>query len=53
MTYQPAHRNAAKKPQPPMHTAELDALLLDDEADDFVDRHVTAIRESLADFRRL
>jgi hypothetical protein len=51
MTYQYNPRSAAKRPQPPMNAAEIDALLLDDEADDFLDRHVAAIRESLADFR--
>ena len=53
MPYQPSHRTAAKRPQPPMDAAEIDALLLDDEADDFLDRHLAAIRESLADFRNL
>jgi hypothetical protein len=50
MPYQLNHRPAAKGPQP-MDAAEIDALLLDDEADDFLDRHVAAIRESLANFR--
>ena len=29
----------------------LDSFVIDDEFDDFLDRHVFAIRESLADFR--
>ena len=36
-----------------MDAADLDALLIDDESDDFLDRHLAAIRESLADFRNL
>jgi hypothetical protein len=36
-----------------MDAETLDAFLLDDEFDDFLDRHVAAIRESLADFRNL
>ena len=51
MTYQPTRYTAAKPQQPPMDTDELADLLLDDEADDFLDHHVAAIRESLADFR--
>jgi hypothetical protein len=51
MFYQPNQRTAATRPQPPMDATELDALLLDDEADDFLDHHVAAIRESLTDFR--
>jgi hypothetical protein len=39
---QPARRNAT--PQAP------DAWPIDDEFDDFLDRHVAAIRDSLADF---
>jgi hypothetical protein len=53
MPYQHAHRNAAKRPQPPMDAAEIDALLLDDEADDFLDRYLADFRESLADYRNL
>lgn len=49
MTYQPSHPTAAKQPQPPMTGADIDALLLDDEPDDFLDHHVAAIRESLAE----
>jgi hypothetical protein len=50
MPYQPSHRTAAATYQPPMDADELDALLLDDDADDFLDHHVTAIRESQTDF---
>jgi hypothetical protein len=53
MSYQPSHHTAATRHQPPMDAAEIDALLLDDEADDFLDHHVAAIRESLADYRNL
>ncbi len=49
MSYQPNHRTAAATYQPPMDADELDALLLDDDADDFLDHHVAAIRESLTD----
>jgi hypothetical protein len=53
MTYQPSHHPAAPRHQPPRDADALDAFLLDDELDDFLDRHVAAIRESLADFRNL
>jgi len=36
-----------------MAAAEIDAPLIDDEFDDFLDQHVFALRESLADFRNL
>ena len=49
--HQHHHRSAAKCPHLPMDAAGLDDLLLADEADDFLDRHVAAIRESLADYR--
>ncbi len=52
MPYQPSPRTAATRHQPPM-AAEIDALLIDDEFDDFLDRQVFAIRESLADFRNV
>ena len=51
MTYQHNPRSAANRPRPPMDAAEIDALLIDDDFDDFLDTHVAAIRESLADFR--
>jgi hypothetical protein len=51
MIYQPSHRTATPHHQPPRDAAEIDAFLLDDEFDDFLDRHVATIRESLADFR--
>jgi hypothetical protein len=50
MSYQLNYRTAATGKQP-MDAAELDALLIDDELDDYLDRHVAAIRESLTDFR--
>ena len=53
MTYQPSHRTATPRHRPPMDADALDAFLPDDEFDDFLDRHVAAIRESLADFRSL
>jgi hypothetical protein len=47
-------RTAATRHQPPAEAAaDIDALLLDDEGDDFLDRHVAAIRESHADYRSL
>ena len=51
MTYRPNHRLAATPPLPPKDAFDTDAFLLDDEFDDFLDRHIAAIRESLADFR--
>jgi hypothetical protein len=53
MSYQPSHRTAAPKHQPPTHAVQLDAFLIDDEFDDFLDRHELALRESLAEFRNL
>jgi hypothetical protein len=53
MPYQHSHRTAAARKQPPLDAAEIDALFIDDEFDDFLDRHVAALRESLADFRHL
>jgi hypothetical protein len=53
MPHQTSHRTAAAKPQPPLDAADLDALLLDDENDDFLDRYLADFRESLADFRNL
>lgn len=53
MPYQTSHSPATTRPHRPMDAAEIDALLLDDEADDFLDRQLVAIRESLADFRNL
>jgi hypothetical protein len=53
MTYQPSHRPAPPSHRPPMDADALDAFLIDDEFDDFLDRHVAAIRESLADFRNV
>jgi hypothetical protein len=50
MPRQHSTRPAKTRPQR-RDAAELDALLIDDELDDFLDRHVAAIRESLADFR--
>jgi hypothetical protein len=51
MSYQFNHRTAATRPHQPMDADELDALLLDDELDDFLDRYLADFRESLADFR--
>jgi hypothetical protein len=50
MIYQLSHRTDTPRHQPPMDAAALDAFLLDDEFDDFLDRHVAAIRETLTDF---
>ena len=35
------HRTAATRHQPPMDAADLDAFLIDDEFDDYLDRHVS------------
>ena len=53
MPYTHSHRNDATRHQPPLAPADLDRLLIDDEFDDDLDRHVAAIRESLADSRNL
>jgi hypothetical protein len=53
MAYQPSHRTAASHHQPPTDAVQLDAFLIDAEFDDFLDRHVLAVRESLAEFRNL
>jgi hypothetical protein len=53
MTYQPSHRTAAPRHQPPTDAAAPDAFLLDDEFDDFLDRQIASLRESPADFRNL
>ena len=50
MPYPHHHRTAATRHQPPADAAlDLDALIIDDECDDFLDRHVATIRESLAE----
>ena len=53
MSYQPSHRTAATRQQPPQDAADFDAFLLDEADDDFLDHHVAAIRESLTDIRDL
>jgi hypothetical protein len=50
MPYQISHRTAATRPQP-RDAADIDALLLDEEFDEELDRQLAAYRESLADFR--
>ena len=50
MTYQTSHRPATTSHQP-MDADALDAFLIDDGFDECLDRHVAAIRDSLADFR--
>jgi hypothetical protein len=51
MPYQTNHRT--QRPQPQMDAAKLDALLIDDDFDDTLDRQIAGLRESLADFRNL
>jgi hypothetical protein len=51
MTCQNHHRTATTTHQPPMADAEIDPCLIDDEFDDFLDRELPALRETLADFR--
>jgi hypothetical protein len=53
MTHLNSHRTAAAKPQPPMGTADLDGLLIDEEFDETLDRQIAELRESLADFPNL
>ncbi len=50
MSYQNSNRNAGTNDRP-LTGIDPDAYLIDDEFDDYLDRHVSAIRESLADFR--
>jgi hypothetical protein len=45
------HNEMAK--QPHVGTVDLDAYLIDDEDDEFLDRTLADFRESLADFRSL
>jgi hypothetical protein len=51
MPYQNSDRTATTRHQPPMADAEIDALLIDDEPDDFLDCEIAAICDSLADYR--
>ena len=52
MSYLHAITTATTRHQPLDDSAEaLDAFPFDDESDDFLDREIFAIRESLADFR--
>jgi hypothetical protein len=54
MPYTHSHRNdATTRNQPPLNPAEIDPFLIADEFDDDLDRHLAAIRESLADSRNL
>ena len=50
MSDQTCHRTTVNRPQPPMDAADIDALLLDDDFDDDLDRQLDTIRGSLADF---
>jgi hypothetical protein len=52
MTRLNSNRSDATMQQPAGH-AEFDPCLIDDEFDDFLDRELFAIRESLADFRNV
>jgi hypothetical protein len=49
MTY--PYSTAATSQDARIDPAELDSFFLDDQFDEFLDRHVAAIRETLADFR--
>lgn len=53
MTCQHSHRSDATGHQPPMNDDGIDACLIDDEFDDFLDRYLADFRESLADDRSL
>jgi hypothetical protein len=53
MSYQPSHRTAATRHQPPVDAAAPDAFMIDEEFDDCLDRQIAAFRDSLADFRNL
>ena len=52
MTYLDSNRTAGTNDRPPA-SIDLDAFLIDDEFEDFLDRHLFEIRESLADFRNV
>jgi hypothetical protein len=51
MSYQPSHLTAATRQQPTQNPDQTEALLIDDDTDEFLDREILAIRESLTDFR--
>jgi hypothetical protein len=52
MTYRPSHHCTTPASQrPPLAAAELDAFLIDEEFDEFLDREIASFRETLADFR--
>jgi hypothetical protein len=46
-------RTATTKSQPLDNSAEVDALPIEDEFDDYLDRQLFEIRESLADYRNV
>lgn len=51
MSYQPSHYSTPESQRPLLAAADLDAFFIDDEDDDFLDRHLADLRETLADFR--
>jgi hypothetical protein len=53
MFTQPSQHATATSPQPTRDAARIESLLVDEEFDDFPEREIFAIRESLADFRNL
>jgi hypothetical protein len=53
MAYTHRNADAATIAGPLDDIANLDAFLIEDESDEFLDRHLAAIRESLSEFRDL
>ena len=53
MPYQHSRRTASTTHQPRMNDPNIDALPIDDGLDEFLDREIAAIRESLADFHSI
>jgi hypothetical protein len=52
MIYQRCTLDTATVTRPSGDCTDLDAFLIEDDADEFLDRHLAAIRESLSDFRQ-
>ena len=51
MSYQPSQHADATRQQPARDAARIETLLIDEEFDHFPDREISAIRESLPDYR--
>jgi hypothetical protein len=51
MSYQPSQHADATRPRSTRDAARIETLLIDEEFDQFPDREISAIRESLPDYR--